>query len=119
MKLNDIKQINEASAYKIGPEWDYVLEEILSGKRLTGLHFTLMAKLLFCWKKGQTFDKTTVSEAAPTIADLHAVKALTPEQLHELAQNFHSAVHWPNVMWDYFPQYAPLGLSRVMGMGSE
>ena len=119
MKLTDIKQLNEASAYKIGPEWDYVLEEILAGKKLTGLHFTLMAKLLFAWKKGWPLDKVTVAEAAQTNEELNAVKALAPEQFKELARNFHNSTHWPNVMWDYFPTYNPLGLSRVMGMGSE
>lgn len=119
MKLIDIKQLAEASVYKIGPEWDYVLEEILAGKRLTGLHYTLLAKLLFAWKKGWILDKVTVAEATPCINTLAEVKALSPEQIKEMARNFHNATHWPNVMWDYFPTYNPLGLSRVMGMGSE
>ena len=119
MKLTDVKRIDEASAFKIGPEWNYVLEQILEGKKLTGLHYNLMAKLLHAWKCGWALDKVTIAEASPTKCEIDEVKALDPIKMKELARMLHNATRWPGVMFDFFPAYSPIGMRPVMGQGSE
>lgn len=119
MKLTEIKSLNESSTYKIGPEWDYVLNQIIECKPLTVLHYLLLAKLVCLWKCGKTMTKVSVAETNPVKADIDAVKALTPQQLQDIARCFKNQTKWPGVMYDYFPTITPLAMSPVMGQGSE
>lgn len=109
MKIRDIKPIAESTAFKLGPENNYLLDQIIAGKPLSALHYILMAKLLALFKTGADLNKTSVAETAPTKADIDEVKALDSEKLRELAREFKDATNWPPIMFDYFPAYSTQG----------
>jgi hypothetical protein len=122
MKLNEIKPVlKEDTTFKIGPENDMLLAQIIEGKPLNASHFNLMARLMVLAYSCTPFTKVSLAECSPTKEQIDCVKGLDPAKFKDLARCWKNCTHFPPVHFDYTAG-APFGTfmaSAVSAAGSE